>query len=62
MLEEVEVQCPFCGETTELSVDLTVPEQRYTEDCQVCCHPMSVRVSVAADASTADVTVERESG
>lgn len=62
MLESVEKQCPFCGESIELTVDLSVDEQRYTEDCSVCCNPMTVRVLVAPDASTADVALERENG
>jgi len=29
-------------------LDLSVPEQRYVEDCEVCCRPLEV--SVAAEA------------
>lgn len=34
--------CPSCGETIEIVVDLSVAEQRYVEDCCVCCRPLSV--------------------
>jgi transposase-like protein len=40
-----EVYCPYCGEVNFLALDPgSGPEQRYTEDCQVCCRPWQVRV------------------
>jgi len=38
--------CPYCGEMIELLVDSSVPQQDYIEDCQVCCQPMRVLVSI----------------
>ena len=38
--------CPYCNESIELVVDLSVCTQRYIEDCQVCCRPMTVQVEV----------------
>lgn len=35
-------QCPYCGEVLELLVDDYVPDQRYIEDCYVCCCPIEV--------------------
>ena len=32
-------------------VDLTVSDQRYVEDCEVCCHPIDVVVGVDRDGS-----------
>jgi hypothetical protein len=41
------VQCPYCGEEIELFVDEGGgPLQDYVEDCQVCCRPMRVVLSV----------------
>jgi Cysteine-rich CPXCG len=46
VIEEVGAECPFCGEPVSLSVDTTAGrEQRYYEDCAVCCRPMAVAVS-----------------
>lgn len=45
----VTLQCPYCGEATDLVVDVSVRQQQYIEDCQVCCRPMQVRVSVDED-------------
>lgn len=36
-LEPRDIQCPYCGETIEVLIDCSVSEQRYIEDCQVCC-------------------------
>ena len=37
-----ETTCPNCWESITLTLDLSVPEQSYIEDCPVCCHPMAV--------------------
>jgi len=47
LIDEVNVACPYCGETITLVVDLSVPEQVYIEDCFVCCRP--IRVTCRAD-------------
>ncbi len=45
VLEEIIVDCPYCGEHVALDVDTTAgPEQSYFEDCPVCCRPMEVFV------------------
>ncbi|MDX5152267.1 MAG: CPXCG motif-containing cysteine-rich protein [Acidiferrobacterales bacterium] len=40
------IQCPYCGETIEILVDCSVPQQDYIEDCQVCCQPINFSVTV----------------
>ena len=44
--ELVEIQCPYCGETVEVVIDCSVESQRYIEDCQVCCRPINLTVTV----------------
>ena len=44
MQEEAQITCPFCWETLDILLDLSLPEQDYIEDCQVCCRPMEVHV------------------
>jgi transcription elongation factor Elf1 len=39
------VQCPYCGESIELQVDVSAGEQAYVEDCSVCCRPIEVLVA-----------------
>ena len=36
------VQCPFCGQEFEVAIDTSVPFQRFTTDCQVCCRPFEI--------------------
>ncbi len=54
---EQECVCPFCGEPVTVLLDLSVEEQSFIEDCEVCCRPMNVAYSVEANAVTSfDVT------
>ena len=38
------IQCPFCGQSFELAVDSSIPSQRFTTDCEVCCRPFEISV------------------
>ena len=58
-LDSVLVQCPYCWETLDLSVDPSVEDQEYVEDCQVCCQPILVPV-VLAENLTPSVPVRAE--
>ncbi|HET8800556.1 MAG TPA: CPXCG motif-containing cysteine-rich protein [Marinobacter sp.] len=44
-LDSVLIQCPYCWETLDISVDPSVAEQEYVEDCQVCCQPIVLHVT-----------------
>jgi hypothetical protein len=45
LIESHETICPHCGEPITLTLDLSVPDQSYIEDCSVCCRPMTVSYS-----------------
>ena len=49
MITSRSIQCPYCGERIEIQLDASAGDQRYIEDCQVCCRPISVDVWVDAD-------------
>lgn len=49
MLPSVTIHCPYCGEPIELLVDDSAGAQRYIEDCQVCCRPIVVSMSLDDD-------------
>lgn len=34
--------CPHCWETVSMILDLSVEEQSYVEDCEVCCNPIQI--------------------
>ena len=48
MLPSAQIQCPYCGETIEVVIDDSAGDQRYIEDCQVCCRPIAIAVTVDA--------------
>lgn len=57
---EVDVECPWCGETVSIVVDpWGGSDQVYTEDCEVCCQPWRVHVSFDQD-SVASVQIDAE--
>ena len=47
--EATHIDCPYCGEPLEITVDMSVSQQDYIEDCQVCCKPIQFRIRVSAD-------------
>lgn len=57
-LEYVTVQCPYCGEPNEITVERTGAAVFYTEDCQICCRAMQIGVTPHGDDIT--VSVHRE--
>jgi len=52
-LLEHTIGCPYCGESISVLVDDSVAEQRYTEDCQVCCRPIVMDVTVDSEGDVA---------
>jgi prolyl-tRNA synthetase len=57
--EPVLVTCPYCGEEVEIYLER---ETRgvLVQDCEVCCNPWQLRVSV--DGDERDVDVSRADG
>ena len=49
MLDSQDIECPYCGEVISLLLDTSAGSQRYIEDCQVCCRPITVNLDVDAD-------------
>lgn len=57
---EVDVECPWCGETVSISIDpWGGHDQVYTEDCEVCCQPWRVHVTIDDD-NNATVQIDQE--
>lgn len=60
-LEETTVHCPYCGEPITVLLEPMDEDQEYIEDCQVCCRPMVMEVSVALNGEmTLSVRAEHE--
>jgi len=51
MLPEYEVEhffsCPYCWSEISMLLDLSVTQQAYIEDCEICCNP--IRISYRAN-------------
>jgi hypothetical protein len=55
--DETEVDCPYCGELVEITLDPTGGAvQQYVEECPVCCQPWTVNVVWDEDGN-AEVTL-----
>ena len=44
--------CPYCGEPISMVLDLSVPEQGYIEDCEVCCRPIRLHYTTDGEVVT----------
>jgi hypothetical protein len=42
--EDIQVECPYCGESFELHVTSDDDGQTMYEDCEVCCRPISIHI------------------
>ena len=62
MLEEHTVTCPYCAEPIVLVVDCSAGNQRYVEDCFVCCQPIEVAVEIDADGTLTHIDAVAENG
>jgi len=51
LLDSHTIQCPYCWEQIELSIDNSLEEQEYIEDCQVCCNPIIITVNTVLGGS-----------
>ena len=41
------VSCPYCGEAFETRVDVSAGSASYIEDCQICCQPIEMTLTVS---------------
>lgn len=44
--EEYFFICPYCWQEISVLVDLSVNEQSYVEDCEICCNSINVTYEV----------------
>ncbi len=59
-LEAATIQCPYCWELIEITIDCSVSSQEYVEDCEVCCRPIVLNVILSPDGLPDNVQVKRE--
>jgi hypothetical protein len=59
--EEYSFDCPYCASPNSILVDLTGGRQQsFTSDCEVCCRPIVVALTVE-DETVVSFEAERES-
>ncbi|WP_369997648.1 CPXCG motif-containing cysteine-rich protein [Winogradskyella sp.] len=39
-------QCPYCWEQISMLIDTSQQHQNYIEDCEICCNPIQLSVTV----------------
>jgi hypothetical protein len=44
--EEYFFICPYCWQRISMLLDLSVAQQSYVEDCEVCCNPIQISYQV----------------
>jgi hypothetical protein len=49
LLQEIAIDCPYCGEPITVLAESLQDEQQYIEDCQVCCRPIVIHLNQTAD-------------
>jgi len=55
------VTCPYCGETVEVYLERDV-RGTLIQDCEVCCNPWQLRVSVEDEDGERYVDISRADG
>ncbi len=46
MTDSLSIQCPHCGESFGLMLDVSEGSAEFVVDCEVCCRPMTVMVRI----------------
>lgn len=46
MNDAISIECPHCGESFSLALDVSEGSAEFIVDCEVCCRPMTVSVRI----------------
>lgn len=58
-LKELEIECPWCWQAISLLLDCSAGDQSYSEDCEVCCQPMMIKLKLVISGEI-ELAVSRE--
>lgn len=50
LLENATIQCPYCWQEIEIEIDCTLQNQEYIENCQICCKPITLKITTNENA------------
>jgi transcription elongation factor Elf1 len=45
-MDEHFFQCPYCWEQISMLIDASQRQQVYIEDCEICCNPIQLSVTI----------------
>jgi transcription elongation factor Elf1 len=45
-MDEHFFQCPYCWEQISMLIDSSQSQQVYIEDCEICCNPIQLSVTI----------------
>ena len=49
-MNETEFLCPYCWQANSITVDVSAGrEQSFTMDCEICCRPVALTVTLDDD-------------
>lgn len=60
MIEEIEIDCPYCGARFITTADASAGDQDYVEDCQICCRPIEFALRTDPEGHLLGVEVRRD--
>lgn len=60
MRDSLTISCPHCGEEFSLAIDVSEGSAEFVVDCEVCCRPMTVALTIndSGELEGVDVTPE----
>ena len=59
-IESKLILCPYCGESFEITIDLSQGQQKYIEDCYVCCQPITIDINVDEQGELSSINARHE--
>ena len=62
LLRTHDLNCPYCGEVIQVVVDCSnsIHSQEYIEDCQICCRPINISITIEGENVQLQATHENE--
>ncbi len=61
MWDDAEFICAFCGQKNYIQVDPSGGfEQELEEECQICCQPNLIHITIDPESLDSEVTAEME--
>jgi hypothetical protein len=51
-MEEYFFICPYCFQQISMLIDTSLEHQEYIEDCEVCCNPIQVKLTIEENSIT----------